>query len=160
MLRFNGYSIVLQEVPDEISLAFNITGCPYGCDGCHSKYLWDASAGELLYDNMFEIIDKHLDEISCICFMGGDHDLDDLVHIINSIRNLYPALKIALYTGRDVPDPILWDLVDYLKIGHYDKELGGLNSPTTNQKMYKIKKHAENITHKFQPKGLKNDNQS
>lgn len=32
---------------------------------------------------------------------------------------------------------------DYVKIGDYRKELGGLNSPTTNQKMYRLNKKTE-----------------
>ena len=27
---------------------------------------------------------------------------------------------------------------DYIKLGHYDEELGGLNKETTNQRLYKI----------------------
>ena len=49
--------------------------------------------------------------------------------------------------------------LDYCKIGHYDDNLGGLDKPTTNQKMlkwnYSLGKW-ENITYKFQ-KGYHND---
>ena len=48
---------------------------------------------------------------------------------------------------------------DYIKLGHYDEDLGPLNSPTTNQKLFKLthKKleggtkciNFENITHLF-----------
>ena len=40
-LKYLGYSIVFQEVPDEVTLAINISGCPHKCEGCHSKYLWE-----------------------------------------------------------------------------------------------------------------------
>ena len=73
MLKYDGYSIVLQEVPDEISLAFSITGCPWRCEGCHSKNLWE-DTGRVLDDDIYGIIDEHRDEISCVLFMGGDHE--------------------------------------------------------------------------------------
>jgi hypothetical protein len=45
-------------------------------------------------------------------------------------------------------------LLDYIKIGSYKEDLGGLDNPTTNQKMYKVNKSnnyymLEDITHKF-----------
>lgn len=29
-------------------------------------------------------------------------------------------------------------MLDYLKLGHYDERLGGLDSPTTNQRFFRI----------------------
>lgn len=40
-LKYCSYDIVFQEVPNETTLVFNISGCPHKCEGCHSKYLWD-----------------------------------------------------------------------------------------------------------------------
>ena len=148
MLKFEGYEIVFQEVPDEISLVFNVTGCPYRCVGCHSEYLQD-DVGLPLNDNIFPIIEKNLDAISCVCFMGGDHELRELTSIIIDIRLKYPNLSICLYTGNDKPHRILYKIVDYLKIGHFDKDRGGLKSPTTNQRMFKIDTVKTDITYKF-----------
>ena len=33
MLNYYNYDIVCQEIPDEITLAINITGCPNHCQG-------------------------------------------------------------------------------------------------------------------------------
>ena len=38
MLKYANFDIVFQEVPDEVTLAINISNCPNQCVGCHSKY--------------------------------------------------------------------------------------------------------------------------
>lgn len=149
MLKYEGYQVVFQEVPDEISLAFNITGCPYRCEGCHSKYMWD-DTGHSLKKECIQIIAKHIDEISCVCFMGGDHESDELLEIIDSINKSFPELKICLYSGNDALPIELLQRLDYVKIGHYDDNLGGLNKKTTNQRMFKITGVFQDITYKFQ----------
>lgn len=150
-LKYIGYSIVLQEVPDEITLAFNISGCPYHCDGCHSSYLWDY-AGRFVSDDLQDVLKKYSGLITCVCFMGGDQNREDLDEMLRCIKKM--NLKTAIYTGNDTPD-LNWDLLDYVKCGHYDKKLGGLSSRNTNQKM--LRKSAdgewEDITYKFWKEG-------
>lgn len=70
-LKYKGYAIVFQEVPNEITLAINICGCPHKCKGCHSQYLW-LDDGDILEKDLNDIIDKYKDYITCVCFMGGD----------------------------------------------------------------------------------------
>ena len=36
MLKYAGYDIVFQEIPDEVTLAISLTNCPNRCPGCHS----------------------------------------------------------------------------------------------------------------------------
>ena len=43
MLKYAGYDIVFQEIPDEVTLALNLSGCPNGCPGCHSPHLQPVS---------------------------------------------------------------------------------------------------------------------
>lgn len=150
MLKYEGYSLVLQEIPDEITLAINVTGCPYGCPGCHSMYLQE-DRGLPLSENIKRIIGDYYGVITCVCFMGGDHELKELIDIIYEIRMLYPNCKVALYTGNDYPPDILFDLLDYIKVGHWDCNRGGLNKPETNQKMFKIRRERIDITDKFWP---------
>jgi hypothetical protein len=71
-------------------------------------------------------------------------------------------LKTALYTGVDklshLGIRILGNLY-YCKIGHYDDALGGLDKPTTNQRMFKWNwenSKWDDITYRFQ-KGYHND---
>ena len=41
MLKYVNTDIVFQEIPDEVTLAINISNCPCHCPGCHSHYLWE-----------------------------------------------------------------------------------------------------------------------
>lgn len=136
-LKYLGYSIVFQEVPDEVTLAINISGCPHKCEGCHSKYLWKYE-GDYISDDLDGLIEKYKGLITCVCFMGGDQNQIELTNLL--IRVKQHKLKAALYTGADsltnLNIRILGNL-DYCKIGRYDFSLGGLNSPNTNQRMLK-----------------------
>ena len=157
-LRYLGYSIVFQEVPNEVSLAINISGCPHRCEGCHSKYLWEYE-GNYISDDLVALIEKYKDLITCVCFMGGDQNQNELSDLL-IVAHKY-NLKTALYTGVDFMGDLQIQVLrhlDYCKIGHYDENCGGLNHPNTNQKMFA--KHFgtdiwKDITHKFQ-KGYHN----
>ena len=39
MLRYYNFDIVFAEIPEEVTLAINITNCPNRCVGCHSPHL-------------------------------------------------------------------------------------------------------------------------
>lgn len=139
-LKYIGYAIGLQEVPDEISLIFNVSGCPYHCDGCHSQYLWEYM-GRYLSDDFLKVLDDNLSGISCVCFMGGDQNIEELKTYLSYIKS-FTQLKTCIYSGCDELRDDLCDLLDnellnYLKIGSYKKEYGGLNKINTNQRMYK-----------------------
>ena len=151
-LKYLGYSIVFQEVPNEVTLAINISGCPHKCEGCHSKYLWEYE-GKYIEDDLVGLIDKYNGLITCVCFMGGDQNLIELAYLAN-IVSIY-GLKTALYSGlpnRGMLFPIQ-SLFDYIKVGPYDENYGGLDNPNTNQKMYQqINKPSdiwEDVTYKF-----------
>lgn len=136
-LKYIGYAIVFQEVPNEITLAFNISDCPYKCRGCHSEYLWEYK-GDFLLKDIENIIFKYRDFITCICFLGGDQNLNELEQALSIVKKY--KLKTCVYSGNDNISLFknLYQLLDYIKIGHYDESKGGLNNKYTNQKMYKI----------------------
>lgn len=127
-------SIVLQEVPNEISLAFTVAGCPNNCKNCSWKNTIEKYPLFELTNDLFEnLIQKYVGYVSCILFMGGEwcEDLIDKLRI--SKKNNF---KTCLYTGLElkyVKDEILSNL-DYIKTGRYIEELGGLDNPNTNQK--------------------------
>ena len=157
-LKYLGYSIVFQEVPDEVTLAINISGCPHKCEGCHSKYLWEYE-GNYISDDLDMLIEKYKGLITCVCFMGGDQNISELTNLSMTVRQ--HNLRVALYSGLDdngvslVP---LYKRFDYIKTGRYHHDLGGLDKITTNQRMYKwnsIECKWEDITHRFQ-KGYHN----
>lgn len=55
MLKYESYFVVFQEVPNEVTLGINVSGCPYKCKGCHSPFLWK-DEGIPLLDNLENII--------------------------------------------------------------------------------------------------------
>lgn len=151
-LRYSHYDIVMQEVPNETTLAIDITGCPYRCPGCHSPFLWDYF-GNVLKDKIEELISKYKDYITCVCFMGGDQNMEDLISLCEIVKSYH--IKTCLYTGcnnRHKFDSML-KYLDYLKIGPYIEECGGLDKKTTNQVFYKVvDNELVDITYKFQEK--------
>ena len=140
MLRFHNYSIVFQEVPDELTLAINLTNCPHRCKGCHSPHLQE-NAGEFLTEEVLEaLLAKYDKTISCICFMGGDGEAQEVEKSALFIRNkTNDRIKTAWYSGKDIfPNTCSVLSFDYIKLGAYVEKLGGLDSPTSNQRFYRI----------------------
>ena len=141
-LKYSNWTIVLQEVPGEVSIAINITGCPHRCAECHSSYLGE-DIGAVLEDNIETIMDQYDGLISCVCLMGGDQCMENLISILKCIkqRQKKPQLKTCVYSGADDISTFTEALpyLDYLKIGHYDKERGALDHKTTNQRFYEIR---------------------
>lgn len=145
-----GYDIVFQEIPDEVSLAVNISNCPFSCPGCHSPYLQKDIGEELTTELLHSWIEKYAGEITCVLFMGGDRNADYVVELSKFVKQNYPDLKTAWYSGKETADCQLAENFDFVKFGPYKKELGGLKSKTTNQRLYKIKaEKLEDITSSF-----------
>jgi len=149
MKLFN-WDIVFEEVPDETTLALNISNCPYKCKGCHSPFLQTNVGDELTELYLLDLINKN-DGITCIAFMGGDRYLSLLNKFAKLIKSMY-NLKVAWYSGRTkLPEVIDLNYFDFIKLGPYIKEFGGLDSKNTNQKFYKIENNKLiNLTFKFQ----------
>lgn len=134
-LFFSNPQVVLQEVPDELSLAISISGCNLGCNGCHSSETWDKSYGSELTDIILRnLLTKHK-YISCLLIYDGMHNVDRLIELLAIAKSF--NLKTAMYTGLEHLEPELLAMLDYYKLGKYNKNLGGLSSPSTNQKLYK-----------------------
>ena len=85
MVKYYNSMVVFEEIPNEITLAINITNCPCHCKGCHSQFLWEDVGTDLTFEELDRII-KENDGITCVCFMGGDsnpcyiNELADLAH--------------------------------------------------------------------------------
>jgi anaerobic ribonucleoside-triphosphate reductase activating protein len=152
-LKYTNYDIVFQEVPDEISLAINISGCPHKCEGCHSAYLWNYE-GNYISEDIDKILKEYKSLITCVCMLGGDQNVEELNQILSDIKNKY-FLRTCLYSGLDSIDTLKETIpyLDYLKLGSYQHKLGGLQSKNTNQIFYKIiNKELIDITNKFKLK--------
>ena len=141
-LKYLGYAIVFQEVPNETTLAFNLSGCPYHCDGCHSQYLWEYR-GDNLLPNMVDIIKKYGSYITCICFMGGDQNMEELETALKTCR--WMGYKTCLYTGCDeiLKFSGILKYLDWIKIGRYINDGSehtehGVKLASSNQHLYKV----------------------
>lgn len=136
MLKIYNYDITFQEVPTETSLVLNISNCPYRCKGCHSPILWE-DKGLPILDVLNGLLVNYKDLITCVCFMGGDQNSEELIKAIAIIKD--KGLKTCLYTGEDNFDNLkeILPYLDYVKYGSYKEELGGLQSPNTNQRFLK-----------------------
>lgn len=149
--------IALQEFPDEVTLAINISNCPFRCQGCHSPWLW-TDVGHTLSAATLDVLIGYNKGISCVAFMGGDGALDEVLKLARHVRGKHPGLKIGMYSGRSLLRDLslLLPILDYVKVGPYLKDRGGLDSVTTNQAFYSVE-HTEdggyslrNMTFRFQ----------
>lgn len=157
MLKYLNTQVTFAEVPDEITLCINITGCKNGCKNCHSPYLAEDIGTPLDEDSLVELLLNNKG-ITCIAFMGGDSDpeyINWLASIMRDMNDSEPGnwadVKIAWYSGRqELSKDINLEYFDYIKLGPYKEEFGPLNSRTTNQRFYKVNgKELVDITNKF-----------
>lgn len=149
MLKYVDTKVVFAEVPDEVTLAINISNCPCQCKGCHSSYLAQDIGTELTFNEVRKLI-KHNSGISCIAFMGGDSEPERINALASFVTNHY-QLKVAWYSGRqELSKDIELRNFDAIKLGPYIEELGPLSSRTTNQRFYRVEKGVlTDITNKF-----------
>lgn len=150
MLKYLYYKEIFKEIPSEISLGISISGCQIRCIGCHSRDLWEDKGIPLTQECLEHLLKEH-QGITCLCLFGGEHDIDSLIELF---IYAHKRVKTAWYCGLDrIPDNKkgILQYLDYLKLGHYDQELGGLDSLTTNQKLYLVNNgKLEDITFKLQ----------
>ncbi|MBR1928257.1 MAG: anaerobic ribonucleoside-triphosphate reductase activating protein [Paludibacteraceae bacterium] len=149
MLKYTDYDIVFQEIPDETTLAINLSLCPNRCIGCHSPQLWE-DIGQVLTENEIEkLLDKYGSAITCVSLMGGDNDTQAVNQLAEYIHNR--SKRTAWYSGKtEISKDIDLKNFDYIKIGPYIEKYGGLDKPTTNQRLYKIEnQELQDITYKM-----------
>jgi anaerobic ribonucleoside-triphosphate reductase activating protein len=152
MLKYVNSDIVFQEIPDEVTLAINISNCPCRCPGCHSHYLWEDIGLPLNPEAIDNFVQKFGSNLTCIAFMGGDGDPKGVNLLAQYVHEEYPQFKVAWYSGRTVISPLITkNDFDYIKIGPYIKHLGPLKKPSTNQRLYRQNDQGEfeDITSRF-----------
>lgn len=154
MLKYAYTKELFTEVPGEITLGISITGCTIHCKGCHSRELWEDKGESLDVEILCGLLNQH-EGITCLCLFGGEHDIDALTELF---MYAHKRIKTAWYCGLDmVPKDKLgiYQYLDWIKIGHFDIELGGLSSPITNQRLYMIEHQGDgswwqtDMTHLF-----------
>lgn len=154
MLKYLYHKEIFREMPDEISLGISISGCKIHCKGCHSPELWEDVGKPLTWSSLNALINIHKG-ITCLVLLGGEHDIDALTELFYRAQKY---IKTAWYCGlKEIPKNKIGILqfLDYIKLGPYIQELGGLDNPNTNQRFYRINYKGENdydledITNKF-----------
>ena len=90
-------------------------------------------------DMLFSLIDRYSAAITCFCFMGGDAAPIEIMELAAAIKSRFPQIKTAWYSGKEsLPEGFDTGVLDFLKLGPYVAELGGLKSPDTNQALYRF----------------------
>lgn len=151
-LRYVNTGVVFQEIPDEVTLSINISGCPCHCIGCHSQYLWEDIGEPLDVKALEDMMQKYASDITCVCFMGGDAHPGEVNFLAQWLRTEYPNLLVGWYSGRNtIAKCIELENFDFVKLGPYVENKGPLNKSTTNQRFYKVGKDKSmtDITSKF-----------
>lgn len=151
-MKYHNYDIVFAEIPGETTLAFNLTGCPNRCPGCHSPHLQAAAGRELSDAELLALLERYGRAVTCVCFLGGDAAPQEVAQLARLVRERFPVLHTAWYSGRAAL-PAGFDLqaFDYVKLGPWIEALGPLTAPTTNQRLYRIGTggEMEDITARF-----------
>lgn len=137
-MNYLSQQITFREIPDEVCLSFLITGCPVRCPDCNSKDSWSQNSGRPLTLEIFQsLLNEKKNWITCVLFLGGEWEQENLLLFLQRAQQL--NFKTALFTGLDQIAPEIQFHLDYLKTGPYRKELGGLESPRTNQRLINLK---------------------
>lgn len=76
--------------------------------------------------------------VDAVCFFGGEQHGKRFRELLTTAKEM--GFKTALYTGSRDVEASIKEQLDYLKVGPYIERLGGLDSPTTNQRFYRVEK--------------------
>ena len=135
-------SVVMEEIPDRVTLAVEISHCRGNCPGCHSPFLKE-DIGVELTPALIDALVRDNFGVDCFLFLGEGRDPEALCALAGHVHSL--GLKAAVYSGRREVDDLLWKSFDYVKVGPYVEELGPLNKPTTNQRLYRLLSEGESV---------------
>lgn len=128
-------SVVIEEIPDRVTLAVDISNCQGNCIGCHSPFL-KSDVGEPLTESVIDELIAGNYGVDCFLFLGEGNDLQALLKLADHVRS--KGIEVALYSGRKDVEKEIWMTFDYVKIGPYMEHFGPLNARTTNQRLYKV----------------------
>lgn len=155
MVRYHNFDVVFAEIPDEVTLAVNLTGCPNRCPGCHSPHLQADRGRPLDEEELLGLLGRYGATVTCVAFMGGDAAPHEIARLAGIVRRHAPRLRVGWYSGREaLPEGIEPQAFDYIKLGPWVEALGPLSSSTTNQRLYKVTNDGslEDMTARFRRK--------
>lgn len=140
-LPISNLGITFQEIPGQISFFIEIGNCIHHCPNCHSPHLQKHTRQVNLAYLLQTAKQSKKRGASAILLMGGTTNqipLETLRHIIEQLSTILP---VGIYSGDSVQShstSFLKELpaLQWIKVGEYNEKLGGLSSPTTNQRFY------------------------
>jgi len=88
-----------------VGVSLFVQGCPFHCKNCFNSDTWDFNGGkewtEETKNKFMELINRPY--IKRVSFLGGEclaeQNLDEVLKLVQEIRNSYPDKTIWLYTG-------------------------------------------------------------
>lgn len=90
-----------------VTVSFWTQGCPFHCKGCHNQHTWDFNGGK--EDTVDNIVDEIKHKLVAngvhrnFSILGGEplceQNVDDVLEIIKRVREEYPEITIAMWTG-------------------------------------------------------------
>lgn len=159
-------SVVMEEIPDKVTLAVDISNCTGLCEGCHSPFLRTDIGLELTPERVESMLADNFG-VNCFLFLGEGNDHQALMSLASYIRSAHPSLALAIYSGREKVEDEVFQAFDYVKVGPYRPSCGPLNNPSTNQRLYHVMRKPaglpdsgdsgyvlEDITSRFWHKGI------
>ena len=138
MVRYHNFDVVFAEIPDETTLAINITGCPNRCPGCHSPHLQRDEGRPLDDAELRALLSRYGESVTCVCFMGGDASPHEIARLARLVRQEQAALRTAWYSGRaDLPGGLDAAAFDHGKLGPWVERPGPPAAPTAKPRPHR-----------------------
>ena len=112
MIKYVEKSIVFEEIPDKVTLAFSISNCQNRCKGCHSGFLRRDIGNILNEEVILSDFDKDLKRCNCVLFLGEGNDIESLIKLNDFIKDRY-NIETAIYSGRDKVEDYFFEHFDF-----------------------------------------------
>ena len=98
---------------DGIGVALFVLGCRFACKNCFNPDTWDFNGGKEwapeTEDKLIELANKPY--IKRLSILGGeplaDENLDDVLHLVDRFRLLFPNKSIWVYSGYSFEDCLI-----------------------------------------------------
>lgn len=123
-------------IPNDVSngegvcTSFFVQGCPHHCKGCFNPETWDFTGGRQFTEKTVEEILNAIaaNDISRnFCILGGEplapENVDMVDEVIHRVRQVFPHIKIFLWTGYTFDQIKTYEIIPLLK--HIDVLIDG-----------------------------------
>lgn len=108
----------------DVCVSYWCQGCRFRCPGCHNPQTWDFNGG--IEDKEDNIIKNVVDAISKngiqrnLSILGGEPLCDENLYftyrLINKVTDIYPDIKIFIWTGYKWEDLIKYSNQNYMTV--------------------------------------------